>query len=150
MKLALSILTGLFLTGVAFARESSITDWRDKQPLTLLGWCIDLNFQSEATTRYFLGAPDKKEEYKQTQGVYGPSELWTYDLPGSRTLEIVMIRNSLEAFTVSRVSYSTRLPDGKVFRENWHFHPDSSQREKTWRTIATPPDSSQAGRSTNG
>jgi hypothetical protein len=139
MKLIFSILIGSMLPGAALAREASITDWRGKEPLTLLRWCSELNFQSEATTRYFLGAPDSKEEHKQARGIDGPSELWTYGLPGNRTLEVVMIRYSPKAFTVLRVSYSTRLPDGRVFRENWHFEPDSSQHEKEWRTIDTPP-----------
>jgi hypothetical protein len=140
MKLILPILIGSMLPSAAPAREaSSITDWRGKEPLTLLRWCSELNFQSEATTRYFLGAPDRKEEYKQTRGIDGPSELWIYDLPGIRTLEVVMIRDSPKTFRVSRVSYFRRLPDGRVFREKWHFEPDSRTREKEWRTIDFPP-----------
>ena len=126
-------LLALLLCGHISATEPKITEWRDKRPHEMLGWCVEWNFQTEATARYILGSPDTKEEFKGMRGQYGPSELWVYRLQDHRTLELAMIRTSQKSFRVWRVSYSTRFEDGKIAREEWHLHPDSERGEKQWR-----------------
>jgi hypothetical protein len=137
VNLRILTLLGLLFCGHVSSAEPKITEWRDKQPHEMLGWCVEWNFQTEATARYVLGSPDKKEEFKQRRGQYGPSELWVYQLRDHRTLELAMIRTGLNSFQVWRVSYSLRFEDGKVSQEEWHFHPDSSRGEKEWRQGAS-------------
>ena len=126
--------------GSAFVPEMKITEWRMKPRLDLLSWCAELNCQTEATARYFLGDPDKKEKYAKG----GRFELWIYSINEYCTLEVTMVQSAPNIGTVTRTSYSmrSRSPDGPVEREEWHFNPDSIRAEKVWRNVDAPPGAS--------
>ncbi|RYD21480.1 MAG: hypothetical protein EOP88_11175 [Verrucomicrobiaceae bacterium] len=127
MKYLFSILACLFLNSLP-AAGVILTGWRSKPELELLRWCAELNCQTEATLRYFLGDPEEKETVEDDTR----SAFWVYQLGGTRSLEV-----TLEGGRVKGTAYSDGEDDGSMDWK-WHFQPDTTQPEKVWRNIDIP------------